>query len=143
MLNIHGIIRRFSLMLFFAGFGVQAAAATADIQWVPETIKGGFTVNVPSIDNDVLIGEIATLKIALIRDKQLLSSKVEQKRFKSKDTVLAALLPGGMIYAAYKKSAHAQAVKDVEQVSSQIKEITTDLAALTTIDGPILIAQVD
>ena len=142
MLNIHSIVRRLGLMLIFAGFGIPAAAAGVDIQWAPKTVKGGFTVKVPSIDNDVLIDEIAALKIALIRDKQLLSSKVEQKRFKSKDTVLAALLPGGMIYAAYKKSAHAQAVKDVEQVSSQIKEITTDLAALTTIDGPILIAQV-
>ena len=142
MLNIHGIIRRLGLMLFFAGFGIQAAAASADIQWTPKTVKGGFTVNAPGIDNDALVDEIAALKIALMHDEQLLSHKVEQKRFKSKNTVLAALLPGGLIYAAYKKNAHAQAVRDYEQVSSQLKEITTDLAALTTIDGPILVAQV-
>ena len=142
MLNIHGIIRRLSLMLFFAGFGIQAAAASADIQWTPKIVKGGFTVKVPGIDNDALVGEIAALKIALMHDKKLLSSKVEQKRFKSKDTMLAALLPGGLIYAAYKKNAHAQAVRDYELTSSQLKEITTDLAALTTIDGPILVAQV-
>ena len=142
MLNIHVIIRRLSLMLFFVGFGIQAAAAGADIQWTPKTVKGGFTVKLPGIDNDALVDEVAALKIALMHDKKLLSSEVEQKRFKSGNTVLAALLPGGLIYAAYKKNAHAQAVRDYEQVSSQLKEITTDLAVLTTIDGPILVAQV-
>lgn len=142
MSNIHGIIRRLSLMLLFASFGVPAAAAGADIQWTPQAIKGGFTVNVPGINNDALVDEIAALKIALRHDKKLLSLQAEQKRFKSKDTVLAALLPGGLIYAAYKKNAHARAVQDYELTSSQLKEITTELIALSTIDGPIQVAQV-
>lgn len=141
MLNIHVIIRRFSLMLLVASFGTPAAAASADIQWTPQTVKNGFTVMLPSIDNDALIDEVVALKIALMHDKELLSRKVEQKRFKNKDTVLATLLPGGLIYAAYKKNIHAQAVQDYELTSSLIKEISTDISALTTIDGPILVAQ--
>jgi hypothetical protein len=129
-------------MLFLAGFGIQAVAAGADIQWTPKTVKGGFTVKVPGIDNDVLVGEIAALKIELMQDEKLLSQKMEQKRFKKKDTVLATLLPGGLLYAAIKKNAHRQAVQDHKLVTSRLKEITTDLAAFTAIDGPVELAQV-
>ncbi len=141
MLNIHGIIRRLSLMLFFASFGIPATAAEADIQWTPQATKGGFTVKLPNINNNALVDEIATLKIALMHDKKLLSRQAEQKRFKDKDTLLTAILPGGLLYAAYKKNAHAQAVQEYKLVSSQLKEITTDLAAFMTIDGPVLVAQ--
>jgi hypothetical protein len=142
MSKIHRNIRRLGLMLFLAGVGIQAAAAGADIQWTPKTVKGGFTVNVPGIDNDALVDEIAALKIGLMHDEKLLSHKVEQKRFKNKDTVLAALMPGGLLYAAIKKNAHARIVQEHELVSSRLKEITTDLTALTAIDGPVELARV-
>jgi hypothetical protein len=142
MLNTHRIIRRLGLMLLLAGFGVQAMAAGADIQWTPKTVKGGFTVTVPVIDNDALVDEIVAQKIELTQDEKLLSLEMEQKRFKRKDTVLAALLPGGMLYAAIKKNAHSQAVQDHERVSSRLKEITTDLAAFTAIAGPVELARV-
>jgi hypothetical protein len=142
MLNIHRIIRRLGLMLLLAGFGVQAMAAGADIQWTPKTVKGGFTVTVPVIDNDALVDEIVAQKIELTQDEKLLSLEMEQKRFKRKDTVLAALLPGGMLYAAIKKNAHSQVVQDHERVSSRLKEITTDLAAFTAIAGPVELARV-
>ena len=67
-------------MLLFASFGVPAAAAGADIQWAPQAIKGGFTVNAPGINNDALLDEIAALKIALMHDKKLLSLQAEQKK---------------------------------------------------------------
>lgn len=141
MLNIHGIIHRLSLGLLFTALAGQALAADADIRWLPKTIKGGFTIHVPSINHDALVSEIARLKGALTHDKQLLSVQVEQKRFKDKDTLLAALLPGGLLYAAYKKNAHTQAVQRYELASSRLKEVTTDLASFTTIDGPVLLAR--
>lgn len=140
MLNIHGIIRYLSLLLIFAGFGIPAAAADADILWAPKTVKGGFTIKLPGIDNDALVDEIAALKTALMHDKKLLSREAEQKRFTSKDTMLAALLPGGLLYAVYKKNAHAQAVRVYAQVSDQLKEITADLKTFTTTDGPVMVA---
>lgn len=138
MLNIY---RRFILMLICTGFAIPATAAETDIQWLPKAVHGGFTVKLPSIDNDMLLDEIISLKIALMQDNKLLSQQVEQKRFKNKDTVLAALLPGGLIYAAYKKNIYAQAVQNYELNASLVEELTTDIAALTVSDGPILVAQ--
>ena len=73
MLNIHSIVRRLGLMLIFAGFGIPAAAAGVDIQWAPKTVKGGFTVKLPSIDNDALVGELAPPQLEPTHDEQLLS----------------------------------------------------------------------
>ncbi|WP_126456861.1 hypothetical protein [Sulfuriflexus mobilis] len=95
----------------------------------------------PSINMDVLVDEIAKLKIALKHDEKLLSRQEEQKRTKGSDAVLAFLLPGGLLYAAYKKNAHAEAVQAHELVSSRLKEISMDLVAFTAINGPVVVAR--
>lgn len=140
MLNIHGIIRRLSFLLLFAGFGISATAA--DIQWRAATTRGGLTVMQPRINSEALVDEIALLRGELLYDEKRLTSLAEEKRFTSKDSVLAALLPGGLLYAAYKKNAHSLAVKDVARASAQLREITSDLLAFTSTAGPVMLAQV-
>ena len=141
MLNLRGIIRNFRLLTICAGIGIPAGASGADIQWAHKTVKGGFSVALPSINMDALVDEIATLKVALKHDKKLLFRRAEQKRMKGKDTVLSVLMPGGLLYAAYKKNAHARAVQQHALVSSQLQEITTDLVAFMTLTEPVMLAK--
>jgi hypothetical protein len=121
--------------------GIPGWASAAEIQWLPAQAEDGFTVMMPNINLDTLVDEIAALKTELKHDESRLARRVEEKRVTGNDKVLSFLMPGGLLYAAYKKSAYNKAVRDHELVSSRLNEITTDLVALTAIDGPIAVAQ--
>jgi hypothetical protein len=140
MPHFNRLIGRLLLSISCIGFAVPAAASTTDIRWLPETDAQGLTVNMPRIDNDVLATRLAELQARLKQDKVSLSKQVEQTRMKGKDTVLAAVLPGGLIYAAYKKTVHSRAVKQYKLVETQLAVIDQDIASFKADNGPIVIA---
>lgn len=135
------VIRNVRVWLMVASLGIPGWTSAAEIQWVPKNDEKGFTVMMPDINIDALVDDIARLKIALRHDEKLLAEQVEQKRVTGNDKVISFLMPGGLIYAAYKKNAHSRAVQDHELVVSQLKEISTDLTALMAISGPVVVAK--
>lgn len=143
MRHFNQLIGRLVFSITCISVGVPAAATTADIHWLPQTDAQGMTVNMPHIDSEVLVMRLAELQSRLKLDKLSLNKQVEQTRMKGKDTVLAALLPGGLIYAAYKKTSHSRAVKQYEQVETQLAEIDEDMLAFKTDNSTIVIARAD
>lgn len=141
MVNLRVILRNARVLLMAVSLGIPGWASAAEIQWLPAQAEDGFTVMMPNINLDTLVDEIAALKTELKHDESRLARRVEEKRVTGNDKVLSFLMPGGLLYAAYKKSAYNKAVRDHELVSSRLNEITTDLVALTAIDGPIAVAQ--
>ena len=135
------MFRNARVLLMAASLALPGWAGAAEIEWSPEQGKDGYTVMVPHIDIDVLVDEMVALKGTLKHDEQVLARKVEEKRMSGNDKVIAFLMPGGMLYAAYKKSAHATAVKEHERVTERLKEATTDIVTLTAVSGPITVAQ--
>jgi hypothetical protein len=142
MRHFHQLIGRLVFSITCLSVGVPAAAATTDIRWLPVTGAHGLTVKMPHIDNDVLALRLTELQTRLELDKHSLSERVEQTRMKGKDTVLAAVLPGGLIYAAYKKTSHQRAVKQYERVETQLAEIDQDMASFPVTNSPLAMAQV-
>lgn len=140
MPHFNRLIGRLLLSISCIGLAIPAVAAT-DIRWLPETGAQGLTVNMPRIENDVLVVRLAELQTSLKQDMVSLGEQVEQTRMKSKDTVLAAILPGGLIYAAYKKSAHSRAVKQYELVETQLATIDQDIETFQADNGPIVVAR--
>lgn len=141
MLKLQVMIRKARVLLMATSLALPGWVHAAEIQWLPEQGEDGFTVMVPGIDLDVLVEEMLARKATLKQDEQLLARQEEEKRVKGNDKVLAFLMPGGMLYAAYKKAAHDRAVKEHERIVDQLKETTTDIMALTAINGPITVAQ--
>ena len=142
MFKLDLIIRNTRALTMVVSLGMMSGwANAAETLWTPKQDATGFTVMEPSINIDALVDDVVSLKIALKHDEKRLSHQVEQKRVTSNDTLLSFLLPGGMLYAAYKKSAHTNAVREHKLVSSQLLDITADLVALTTTAGPIVVAQ--
>lgn len=130
-----------ALTMVVSMFGMSGWAHAAETLWTPKQDAAGFTIMEPSINIDGLVDDVFSLKITLKRDEKRLSHQAEQKRFTGNDSLLSFLLPGGMLYAAYKKSAHSNAVREHKLVSSNLLDITADLVALTTIAGPIMVAK--
>ncbi|MGD8743046.1 MAG: hypothetical protein PVH46_06425 [Granulosicoccaceae bacterium] len=141
MVNLRAIFRNVRVLLMAASLGIPGWASAAEIHWTPEQHKDGFTVMVPSINMDALVDEMVSLKSELKHDETLLARRMQEKRMTGNDKVLSFLMPGGMLYAAYKKSAYNKAVRNHERVTLQLKEVTTDIVALTTSSGPIAVAQ--
>ena len=129
------------LTMVVSMLGMSGWAHAAETLWTPKQDVAGFMVMEPSIRIDALVDDVVSLKIALKHDEKRLSDQVEQKRVTGNDTLLSFLLPGGMLYTAYKKSAHSNAVREHKLVSSNLLDITADLVALTTTAGPIVVAK--
>ncbi|MCK4742291.1 MAG: hypothetical protein KAT25_00575 [Sulfuriflexus sp.] len=142
MFKLRLIIRNTRVLMMTVSLGMMSGwANAAEILWTPEQDVAGFMVMEPSINIDALVDDVVTLKIALKQDEKRLSRQVEQKRITGNETWLSFLLPGGMLYAAYKKNAHTNAIREHKLVSSQLLDITVDLVALTTTAEPIVVAK--
>jgi hypothetical protein len=141
MFNLSVMFRNARVLLMAASLALPGWASAAEIKWLPEQGKDSYSVMVPRIDIDELVDEMVALKGTLKHDEQVLARKVEEKRMSGNDKVIAFLMPGGMLYAAYKKSAHAAAVKERERVAERLKETTTDIVTLTAMNSHIMVAQ--
>lgn len=141
MFKLRVTIRNTRVLMMVASLSISGWVNAAEIQWIPKQDSAGFTVNIPSISIEGLVNDVVTVKSALRHDEKLLSNRVERGRISGKESLLSLLLPGGMIYAAYKKNEHANAVREHKLVSAQIKGITEDLAALTITTAPIVVAK--
>jgi hypothetical protein len=59
--------------------------------------------------------------------KVRLSHQAETKEFTTKDGIITAILPGGLLYAAIKKQQHFQAVSKVKAVDEKLAELNDNL----------------
>ena len=142
MFKLGLIIRNTRVLTMVVSLGMMSGwANAAEILWAPKQDVAGFMVMAPSISIDALVDDVISLKIVLKHDEKRLSHQIEKKRVTGNDTFLSFLLPGGMLYAAYKKNVHANVVREHKLVSTQIKGITEDIAALTITTSPIVVAK--
>lgn len=103
----------------------------------------GFVVQLPAIDSGTLLEQLRVLRSALIAHKQVLAGKLDEKRFDSGDALLAVVMPGGLLYAGYKKAAHARALNNLEEISKNIATYSDDLAVLQEQLQPVSVALVE
>jgi hypothetical protein len=109
--------------------------------WV-EAVEGtGFITQVPAIDSQLLVERIAQLRTELIRHQQQLTLAVEETRLDAGDAVITAIMPGGLLYAGYRKRAHTLATNRLATVTDDIDELTRDLAASRSLASTV--AQLD
>lgn len=141
MFNRRVLFRNARVIFMVVSLCLPGWASAAEIEWLPQQSNNGLTVMIPSIDLDTLVDEMVAMKVKLKQNERVLAHRVEDKRVTGNDKVLAFIMPGGMLYTAYKKSAYNKAIKEHEQVSEQIEEITSDIVALTTTRGTIAVAQ--
>jgi hypothetical protein len=151
------IMRTKSIRLFcsavLTGLLVTAHAVNADDVVIPTTPddrpalvnmtgQEGFVTQLPAVDSGTLVEQLRALRSALIAHKQILAGELEAKQFDSGDAVLALVMPGGLLYAGYKKAAYARAKNNMDEVSENIVAYSDDLAVLQEQLEPITVAQV-
>ena len=120
----------------------MASAQDADTQptgWLKVQHSGGLTSNMPALSRGELKARLAELQARLIHQKAKLSVNEEDARFNAKDAMITLVMPGGLLYGAFRQHQHHQAAGQFEQVSGQLADLRSDLVAFrVTADDSLL-----
>jgi hypothetical protein len=145
MLEMKALGKLFMAIPFgLLALNVQAAegANTTDREssWLYVEQDSGLVTNVPAMERTELIGSLKKVTQSLSQEKEQLSSTVEKKKFTGKDTLISAILPGGMLYASYRMASYKNAKKELADVSISIEELTSDVVRLSAVEGETRVA---
>lgn len=99
------------------------------------------TIALPDVDRATLAEDVEALRSRLIARKQELARKVAARKPDGGDALITAILPGGLLYAGIRQARYAQAQRELESISADIRELSTDLVALQADDSAVFIAQ--
>jgi len=100
-----------------------------------------FVTQLPVIDRAALIEQVRTLRSQLVQRKQALVQSVADKKLDRSDAIITAIMPGGLLYAGYKKASYEQAKNDLARVSADIEEFSSDLLAMQSKSAPVVVAR--
>jgi pyruvate/oxaloacetate carboxyltransferase len=107
----------------------------------PHATAGLLAAQLPDVDREELVDLVTTLRSQLILRKQELVQAVEDSELEGSDAILAAILPGGLLYAGFRKARHEQARDELEQVNADIEQYSSDILAMQPGPAPVAIVQ--
>jgi hypothetical protein len=84
---------------------------------------------------------VMTLRSQLIERKQALIKLIADNTLDSSDAFIMTIMPGGLLYAGYKKASSAQAKSELASISADIEDFSTDILAMQTGAAPVFVAR--
>lgn len=105
--------------------------------------SGGFIFDIQKIDPVLLAEDVEKMRGFFIRRQHELAKQMKSKQLNSDDAIITLIMPGGLLYAGYRKHEFEQAKGALLTVTAEIKELSNDLVALQGQDtaNPLLLAQ--
>jgi hypothetical protein len=128
-----------SIAIFCSAFMLKTAHPAQAL--VPVNAPDQFIIQLPDVDRETLIEQVEMLRGRLIQRKQALVQIVADEKLDRSDAIITVLMPGGLLYAGYKKVRYEQAVNELAHVSADIEEFSSDLLALQSRSAPVVVAQ--
>jgi hypothetical protein len=130
------------LFIPIAIFCTASMLQTAHAEQAPVLLNtpDQLVIHLPEIDHETLAEQVRTLRSLLIEHKQKLVQIVADKKLDGGDVIITAILPGGLLYAGYKKARYEQAMSKLARVNADIEAFSSDLLALSRL-VPVAIAQ--
>jgi hypothetical protein len=128
-----------SIAIFCSAFMLKTAHAEEAI--VPVNASNRFIIQLPNVDRETLIAQVEMLRSQLIQRKQVLVQIIADGKLDSGDALITIFMPGGLLYAGYKKVRYDQAVNELSHVTADIEEFSGDLVAMQSMSVPVAVAQ--
>jgi len=125
------------IAIFCTAFMLQTAHAEQTL--VPVAAPDQFIIQLPDIDREALIEQVGALRSQLIQRKQALVQSVADKKLNGNDAFITVIMPGGLLYAGYKKIRYEQAKNELARVSADIEEFSGDLLAIQSRSAPVVV----
>ena len=123
----------------FLGVAIVKTATAGEVP-AQDSRSGQFIIQLPDVDRETLIDQVTMLRSQLIARKQALATRVADSKLDGGDAIITAIMPGGLLYAGYKKARHEQARTELARVSDDIETLSGDLLAVQSRTGPTVIA---
>lgn len=119
---------------------IMLQTAHAEQRHEPVTTPGQFIIQLPDVDRETLVEQVRVLRSQLIERKQALLQIVADRKLNSNDAIITAILPGGLLYASYKKVRYEQAKNELDRVGADIEAFSGDLLAMQSGLAPVVVA---
>ena len=129
----------FFIILCCHVFMLQTARAEQIL--APVTASYQLGIQLPAVDRPALVTPVRTLRSKLIRRKQALLQAVSDKQLDTHDFIITAIVPGGLLYAGYRKARYEQAKDELARVSTEIDEYSDDIMAMQPGPSPVVLVQ--
>lgn len=126
-----------ALVAFTASLMLQPAHAGQ----APLPVTNQLDTRLPAVDRGALVNIIRKLRSQMIARKQALVQFVAEQKLDGGDAVITAIMPGGLLYAGYKKIRYDQAKNELARVSAEIEEFSADLLAMQSMSPAVVVAQ--
>ena len=127
------------ILMFSTAFMLQPAHAEQTLALLSNT--GQFTIQLPAVEDADLVEQVEILRSQLIEDKQELVQDVADKELDGGDAIITIIMPGGLLYAGYKKARYEEAKNALASVSTDIEELSTDILSLRSYSPPTVVAR--
>ena len=128
-----------SIAFFCTALMLQTAHAEQTLLQV--TAPNQFVIQLPHVDRETLMERVMTLRSQLIERKQALLKLIADNKLDSSDALIMTIMPGGLLYAGYKKATSAQAKNELASISADIEEFSTDILAMQTGAATVFVAR--
>lgn len=138
-------IRYFAAILF----GLVALHVQADELTTPNSARvtiqnaDGLMVQIPAPVTGKLLDQVRQLRTSLLDRQVELGEIAEETSFDVADTLIAVILPGGLIYASYRKLSHDRAQDRLASVNRELSDLSKGLLLLKAERGETAVALLD
>ncbi len=92
----------------------------------------GLVANIPAHATPETLQHVQSFHSELKTRQARCAEDLESTRFKTQDTLISIVLPGGLLYAINKQQRHETAKQSYAKVSQQLQDLQHDLARLKT-----------
>ncbi|MGD8875232.1 MAG: hypothetical protein PVH38_08795 [Gammaproteobacteria bacterium] len=127
----------FALITFIGSVSLLTPAFADEL---PVAAPAKFAIQLPQVDRDVLVELVGALRTQLILRKQELLQRVADSQLDGGDALITAIMPGGLLYAGYKKARYENAKSELDRISEDIDEYSDDILALQSAPVPLAMA---
>ncbi len=129
------------LMLFAMLLGClfQCAQAEENGRFLLQD-SDGFVTSLPNISNSTVTLHLIALQQDLETQLGQLKEEVQRKSFKAIDTLVAVVMPGGLIYAKLRLDSFRHSKQAMNRVNEELAQISDELVAFQADNGEIMIA---
>jgi hypothetical protein len=123
-------IRKWTLLLLLISAPTQVLAASPLFQLELQRSPDSLAVAWPTISQSQLILAVDEARLLLAEQQQTTAKRVSKYRDGSDNYLLAAVMPGGMLYLAYQKSQLRASKQALQGINADITALADDRVKL-------------
>ena len=128
--------------LFLFAVLLQGAQASDNERFLLSDSEG-FVTTLPNVSTVTVTQHLIEMQQDLASTVDLLKQEVKRKSFKTFDTLVTVVMPGGLIYAKLRHDSHKRSQHRLLSATEKLENISDELFAFQTERDDFLIATID